>query len=106
MNELQILIDQMVSDISTQAMMLDDLRLQSFLNWLNAHRSQMKTMSGLDERSCAGRIDEHLETGLKMWFATLPMQGLLWEYRLILDEIAWWRDLDPGRLFVMTEERQ
>jgi hypothetical protein len=26
------------------------------------------------------------------------MQGLLWEYHLILNEIAWWRDLDPRRL--------
>ena len=117
MNDMQILIEQMVSDISGQAVRLDDLRLQLFLNWLNAHSNKVKTITILDgqvgeqiQMDVAVRdtesIAELLKTGLREWFACLPMQGLLWEYHIILDEITWWRDLDPSRLVMMTDETQ
>ena len=119
MNDMQILIEQMVSDISGQAVRLDDLRLQLFLNWLNAHSNKVKTITILDgqvgeqiQMDVAVRdtesIAERLKTGLRGWFACLPMQGLLWEYHIILDEITWWRDLDHHRLVMImgSEERQ
>ena len=117
MNDLQILIEQMVSDISSQSIGLDDLRLRLFLNWLSVHNSQMKTISDFHEQvgdrfqkdvvlNKDGNIEERLKTGLKAWFETLPMQGLLWEYRIILDEIAWWRDLDQRRLTMILEAEE
>ena len=36
MNDMQVLIEQMVSDISSQAVRLDEVRLQKFLEWLKS----------------------------------------------------------------------
>ena len=109
MNDLQSLIDQMATDISSQAVRLDDLRLPRFLAWLGAHsfkvniatdandsiENQVPLDVALDQEAT---IEERLKLNLKTWFESLPLHGLLWEYHLILDEIAWWRDLDPHRL--------
>ena len=101
MNDMQVLIEQMVSDISSQAVRLDEVRLQKFLEWLKSHSSKVKTVEQVlvevavhDE----GSIDDRLKNGLKRWFESLPKQGLRWEYHLLLNEIAWWRDLDPRTL--------
>jgi hypothetical protein len=97
MSDMQILIEQMVSDISSQAVRLDEVRLQKFLEWLKSHSSKVNTVEQVhievaihDER----RIDDCLKNDLKRWFESLPMPGLLWEYHLLLNEIVWWRDLD------------
>ena len=37
------------------------------------------------------------------WLESLPAQGMLWEYRTISFEIAWWRNLDPVRLKMIVE---
>ena len=103
MNNLQSLIDQMAVDISSQAAQLDDLRLPRFLAWLDAIAADANESIGnqvpldvaLDQEAT---IEERLKLNLKTWFESLPLRGLLWEYHLILDEIAWWRDLDPHRL--------
>ena len=101
MNDMQVLIEQMVSDISSQAVRLDEVRLQKFLEWLKSHSSQVKTMeqvfvevAGHDE----GSMEDRLKNGLKGWLESLPIPGLLWEYRLLLNELAWWHDLDPRTL--------
>ena len=101
MNDMQVLIEQMVSDISSQAVQLDEVRLQKFLEWLKSHSSKVKTV----DQGCVevavhgeGSIDDRLKNGLKGWLESLPMPGLLWEYHLLLNEIAWWRDLDPRTL--------
>ena len=101
MNDMKILIEQMVSDISSQAVRLDEVRLQKFLEWLKSHSSKVKTVEQVHIEVVIhgkGSIDDRLKNGLKNWFESLPMQGLLWEYHLLLDEIAWWRDLDPRTL--------
>jgi len=109
MNDLQSLIDQMATDISSQAVRLDDLRLPRFLAWLSAHSIKVKIAAAsndsignqvpldvaLDQEAT---IEERLKLNLKTWFESLPLRGLLWEYHLILDEIVWWRDLNPNRL--------
>jgi hypothetical protein len=109
MNDMRILIEQMTSDISGQAIGLDDLRFRMFLNWLGAHDSRIKTIVQPDGQSGKRielqgdrRIAECLKHGLNAWFESLPLQGLLWEYHLILNEIAWWRDLDPRWLVMIT----
>jgi hypothetical protein len=101
MNDVQVLIEQMVSDISSQTARLDEVRLQKFLEWLKSHSSKVKTMeqvfvevAGHDE----GSVEDRLQNGLKRWFESLSIQGLLWEYHLLMNEIAWWRDLDSRTL--------
>lgn len=109
MSDLNILIEQMAADISCQALRLDDVRLKLFLGWLNAHSVTLETATESEAQSLQlGQVDvasireeqmkERLKAGLQIWFKSLSMQGMLWEYRLILDEIAWWRALDARRL--------
>ena len=106
MNDLNEILDQTTTDISKQALRLDDVRLRLFLNWLNTHSSKVQsvlapgqTLIQMEEALFRqGDFEERLRSGLKTWFESLPMQGLLWEYHLILDEIAWWHNLDAHRL--------
>jgi len=108
MSELNVLIDQMVVDIETQAYQLDDLRLRMFLNWLAAHGGRLKALTGnvldLDIAVLRGTdMQEGIKSALKTWLESLPAQGMLWEYRTISFEIAWWRNLDPVRLKMIME---
>ena len=101
MNDMQVLIEQMVSDISSQAARLDEVRLQKFLEWLKSHSSKVKTVGQVHLEVAVhgeGSLDDRLKYGLKGWLESLPMPGLLWEYHLLLNEIAWWRDLDSCTL--------
>lgn len=104
MNDLNILVEQMAADISSQALHLDDVRLKPFLEWLIAHSSKVKAANEPEAQSLhpfqmdiasirEGNPEERLKIGLRTWLETLPLKGMLWEYRLVLDEIAWWRDL-------------
>lgn len=108
---MQTLIEQMVSDISHQALRLDEVRLGLFLDWLNAHSSKVKNAIH-SNRPVADRpegcVEEGFKTSLKGWFDSLSMQGLLWEHHLILNEIDWWRNLDPRTLerFLKPEGRK
>lgn len=108
MSELNVLIDQMILDIATQAYQLDDLRLRMFLNWLAAHSGSMKVLTGnvldMDIAVLRGTdLQEGFKSALKTWLESLPAQGMLWEYRTISFEIAWWRNLDPVRLKMIVE---
>ena len=108
MSELNVLIEQMVLDIVTQAYQLDDLRLRMFLNWLAAHSGSMKVLAGnvfdMDIAVLRGTdLQEGFKAALKTWLESLPAQGMLWEYRTISFEIAWWRNLDPVRLKMIVE---
>lgn len=108
MSELNGLIDQMVLDIGTQVFQLDDQRLRMFLNWLAAHSGSMKVLAGnvfdMDIAVLRGiDLQEGLKSALKTWLESLPAQGMLWEYRTISFEIAWWRNLDPVRLKMIVE---
>jgi len=103
---MQILIDQMVTYISFQAARLDEFRLQMFLKWLKSHNSTVRNMGRVcfeiehpseDNNSC-------LQNSLKSWLESLPLSGLIWEYRLILTEIRWWRTLDDRSLDRILKE--
>lgn len=104
MNDMNVLIEQMVLDIGTQAFQLDDRRLRLFLNWLMDHGSEMKVSLGAFEPG-SGNTDmqERFRSVLKPWLQSLPIQGLLWEYQTITGEIRWWRDLDPSRWKMITK---
>ena len=108
MSELNVLIDQMVLDIGTHVFQLDDPRLRMFLNWLAAHSGSMKVLAGnvfeMDIAVLRGTdLQEGIKSALKTWLESLPAQGMLWEYRTISFEIAWWRNLDPVRLKMIVE---
>ncbi|MBI3340109.1 MAG: hypothetical protein HY022_08265 [Chloroflexi bacterium] len=115
MNDLNILIGQMAGDISSQALRLDDVRLRLFMEWMHAHSTKVKAATQSEAQSFQlgqvdvvsirdGKMGEQLKAGLQTWFESLPMQGMLWEYHLILDEIAWWRDLDARRLAMILKD--
>ncbi|MBN8655662.1 MAG: hypothetical protein J0M11_07995 [Anaerolineae bacterium] len=104
MSDMNVLIEQMVAEISTKAFQLEDRRLRLFLNWLMDHSSDMKHSLGAfdaDPRSAA--LKENFRSALKTWLQSLPAQGLLWEYQTMTGEIRWWRDLDPFRLKMITK---
>lgn len=108
MSELNVLIDQMVLDIGTHVFQLDDPRLRMFLNWLATHSGSMKVLAGnvldMDIAVLRGTdLQEGFKSALKTWLESLPAQGMLWEYRTISFEIAWWRNLDPVRLKMIVE---
>ena len=108
MSDLSVLIEQMVLDIGTHTFQLDDLRLRMFLNWLAAHSGSMKVLAGnvfdMDIAVLRGTdLQEGFKSALKTWLESLPAQGMLWEYRTISFEIAWWRNLDPVRLKMIVE---
>ena len=98
MSAIKVLIEQMVSDISSQAVRLDDLRLSMFLNWLIAHRSKVKAAIRMDIAGLRkSDMEAQFKLALKTWLECLSVQGMLWEYHLILDELTWWCNLDPHR---------
>ena len=104
MTEMQILIEQVVVDISNEAAQLGEIRLRLLLQWLSAHSNKVKLaeQAHIEEAiQDQGSIDDRLKNGLKLWFESLPIPGLLWEYHLILDEINWWRILDDRVLLRM-----
>lgn len=108
MSELNVLIDQMVLDIGTHTFQLNDQRLRMFLNWLAAHSGSMKVLAGnvfdMDIAVLRGTdLQEGFKSALKTWVESLPAQDMLWEYRTISFEIAWWRNLDPVRLKMIVE---
>jgi len=108
MSELNVLIDQMVLDIGTHVFQLDDPRLRMFLNWLAAHSGSMKVLArnvfDMDIAVLRGSdMQEGFKSALKTWLESLPAQGMLWEYRTISFEIAWWRNLDTVRLKMIME---
>ena len=102
MSDLQILIQQMAADITNQACSLDQVRLEKFLEWLVSHSSKVRGSGGaLPWMS----TQEQMELKLNVWFQSLPVSGLLWEYRLILEEIAWWRNVDTSHLALRVAEK-
>ena len=101
MQDIQNVINQMVSYVSVQATRLDQVRFQMFVKWLKSHSSAVRNAEQkpveIDAQS-KEHINGHLRHGLKIWFESLPTVGLLWEYQLILTEIHWWRALDERSL--------
>lgn len=93
MEVMQILIDQIVTDISAQAGKLDEVRLRMFLRWLKIHSRKGAGSSQIYMDYTEG-INGYFKLTLKRWVESLPIPGLLWEYHLILNEIDWWQRLD------------
>ena len=106
MNDMQVLIEQMVSDISSQAARLDEVRLQKFLEWLKSHSSKVKAVRQSPIEFVMQEnvnLMDSLMNGLKIWLDSLPLPGLLWEYHLVLNEIAWWGELGEQSLAMILK---
>lgn len=93
-----MVIEQMAIDILEQALRLEDARLRLFLKWLNAHNSTLDV-----EIATLRTAAEAFSWTVQTWLTSLSAQGALWEYRLVLDEIGWWQDLDPERLTLLLK---
>jgi len=88
---MQEMIEQMVKEILSGIARLDPVRQQMFLIWLGDHTSQVR---------CAGQesLPACLVEKLMIWMNAMSLAGMLWEYRLVMDELEWWRDLEQASL--------
>ena len=103
MDEMEISIEQMASDVAGQAFDLEPSRLLLFLEWLVSHSSIVRSSEAIRLETCDR---EQVELKLKAWFESLQVDGLAWEYRLLLGEIAWWRDLNPTSYALQTDHQE
>lgn len=101
MDEMEIPIEQMASDVASQAFGLESSRLRMFLEWLVSHSSMVRGSEAI-QLDTGDR--EQVESKLKAWFKSLPTEGLDWEYRLLLGEIAWWCELAPSSFALNSQE--
>jgi hypothetical protein len=86
------LLPNIVADICLHANALDEIRLCNFLDWLQAHHSTPEPLQAQDLPAC-----------LETWLPSLNPAGMLWEVRLLLEEIGWWRGLDEEKLFQLSK---
>ena len=78
-------VSEMVEQIQFRYETLDPRRKYMFIEWLHAHSSRVKTAITVYE-------------GLTAWFEAMQHENLRWEFRLIMDEIDWWCNLDEHSL--------
>jgi hypothetical protein len=64
---------------------LDVPRRYMFMQWLQMHSHAVWS---------SREIQENLTT----WLGSMPAESVVWEYKLIVGEMNWWRDLDERRL--------
>jgi hypothetical protein len=101
MDEVLVSVEQMASEVASQAFELEPVRSRLFLDWLVSHSSMVR---GSDAIQLETHDREQVQSKLKAWFESLPIDGLAWEYRLLLGEIAWWGDLDPSSSALHSQE--
>ena len=107
--DMELSISQIAAQIVAQVTSLESVRQKSFLEWLQAHSSQAGGVKqSRPEITTVTQNEESFEARLKkaliIWFEFLPAAGVLWEYRLILSELAWWRALD-GQLLALIMDK-
>jgi hypothetical protein len=87
---VQMLIDQVATDISLQSCELGTCHLRLFLQWLKRHSSVVRKSEGnllvVQASDNVGTCDV-LKKVLLMWFASLLESGWFWKYQLLLMEI-------------------
>jgi hypothetical protein len=81
----------MAANICLNIDQLDVPRRYMFMQWLEMHSHAVRN---------TGEIRENLTT----WLTTMTIESAEWEYKLILSETHWWRDLDERRLARMMLE--
>jgi hypothetical protein len=108
--DMQLSVSQIATQIVAQATSLNSVRRKLFLEWLQAHSSRVGCVERSQfEMTAANQQEEsfwnHMKSALMTWFESLPAAGVLWEYRLILSELAWWRALDGQSLGMIMDMR-
>lgn len=94
----QSLVEEMVSEILQQMLELELERRRCFIDWLQAHCNRLNGGGGFKAAaSCEADLQAGLKDGLHAWFDSLPARGVLWEFRLLMNEISWWRSLHEQR---------
>jgi len=78
-------VAEMVDGILVRFSTLDPRRKYMFIEWLQAHSGKVKNTNNVCE-------------GLTAWFESMRYENVQWEYRLIMDEIGWWGNLDEQSL--------
>ena len=81
----QLTVAEMVDEILVCFSTLDPRRKYMFVEWLQAHSGQAKNTNSVCE-------------GLTAWLESMQHENNQREYRLVLDEIEWWRTLDDQYL--------
>ena len=81
----QLTVAEMADEILARYETLDPRRKYMFIEWLQAHSSAVKNTINVGE-------------GLTVWLESIPEEKMQQEYRLILDEIGWWVNLDEQSL--------
>lgn len=76
---------EMVDHICSQVNQLDDARRYMFMQWLRIH-------------SHVVHHTRQLRENLNVWLGPMSTESTEWEYKLIMGEIRWWRDLEESRL--------
>jgi hypothetical protein len=82
---LALTVSEMVDHICSEVDQLDVPRRYMFMQWLHMH-------------SLAVRGIGEIREGLTAWLGSMPVESAVWEYKLIVGETNWWRDLDERRL--------
>lgn len=82
---------QVVNEIVFGVGMLDPVRRRMFLVWLGNHAGELK----FEEEETELKL---LAEKLKQWFEHMSLVSILWEYRVIMGEIEWWRGLTQTAL--------
>lgn len=101
--EMKTLINQIAFEIAMQMERLDEIRRKSFQTWLNAHQrivltNLQKPIADMALTDSPSDLNSFSIADLATWLGLLPTQTLLMEYRLILEEISWWHDLEANLL--------
>lgn len=97
METLQILIQQMITDISFEIARLDEVRLSMFLRWLRSHSRRFRAARPIKIQN-RELFDTPIKNELGRWLTALPIEWLPAEYHLIRTELAWWRKVDDRNL--------
>ena len=82
-------VEQVVQEIIAGVRELDSVWQHMFLEWLGHHASQV----------CCIDLDQSLDClseKLSVWLDPMSLVGILWEYRLIMGEIEWWKSLEQA----------
>ena len=82
---LSLSVSQMVSHICSRVDQLDVSRRYMFMQWLMIHSRTVRSFREVREN-------------LNVWLGSLPPESAEWEYKLIMGETTWWRELDERRL--------
>ena len=82
---------EMADNICSQVGQLDASRRYMFMSWLFIHSRGIHRARELRE-------------SLTAWLGSMPAESAAWEYKLIMGETRWWRDLDEPNLTRMMLE--